>query len=77
MSDEVLGLVKCPVRFMTSSGEMYDIDWRDIEKARGAEAHSGRRDELGSDRLQFARAPSSQRRVSRLAHLSRQSPEPS
>jgi hypothetical protein len=36
MSDEVLGLVKYPVRFMTSSGEMYDIDWRDIEKALSA-----------------------------------------
>lgn len=22
-----------PVRFMTSDGELYDIDWRDVEKA--------------------------------------------
>jgi hypothetical protein len=23
----------CPVRFRTSDGELYDIDWRDIERA--------------------------------------------
>ena len=23
----------CPVRFRTSDGELYDIDWRDVEKA--------------------------------------------
>ncbi len=24
---------QCPVRFLTSDGELYDIDWRDIEEA--------------------------------------------
>jgi len=30
--DELLS-PQYPVRFMTSDGELYDIDWRDIEKA--------------------------------------------
>jgi len=24
---------QCPVRFMTSDGQLYDVDYRDIEKA--------------------------------------------
>ena len=23
----------CPVRFRTSNGELYDIDWRDVDRA--------------------------------------------
>ncbi len=32
MPDELIGLPLYPVRFMTSDGELYDIDYRDIEE---------------------------------------------
>ncbi len=31
--DELLSLPKYPVRFKTSDDQLFDIDWRDIEKA--------------------------------------------
>ena len=31
--DELLSLPQYPVRFMTSDDQLYEIDWRDIDKA--------------------------------------------
>jgi hypothetical protein len=32
MNDELIGLLRNPVRFQASDGQLFEVDWRDVEK---------------------------------------------